>query len=149
MMEFRTRPKSNYLLSAEWQELHVLTTHWQTDMDFFNDELRFLNILFDKYFTTLVDKDNIAKTKEAAANLADVQENQDMLVQRIEKHLHHIQQLMVNPSAHDATTFRTEHAALEDDLSGFAKSFRDVKREVFQLTERIAKIERAKHLITS
>jgi glutaredoxin 2 len=147
-MEFRTRPKSNYLLNAEWQELHILTTHWQSDMDFFKDEFRFMNVLFDKYFTALVDKDNIEKTKQVAANLADVQDRRDALVQRINKHLEHIQQLMTDPFYHDAASFRTEHGVLEDDLTDFIKAFRNVKNEVFQLTERIAKTEKAKHLIT-
>lgn len=147
-MEFRTRPKSNYLLNAEWQELHILTTHWQSDMDFFKDEFRFINVLFDKYFTALVAKDNIEKTKQVATSLADVQDRRDALAQRINKHLEHIQQLMINPTSHDATSFRTEHGVLEDDLADFIKVFRNVKHEVFQLTERIAKTEKAKHLIT-
>lgn len=148
-MEFRSRPKSNYLLNAQWQELHVLTTHWQSDMNFFTDELRFIDILFEKYFTAFVDKDNIGKTKGVAAKLADVKTTRDTLEQRILKHLHHIEELMINPFAHDASAFRNEHAILEDDLAAFAKSFRDVKHEVFQLTEHIAKTERAKHLIAN
>lgn len=147
-MEFRTRPKSNYLLNAEWQELHILTTHWKSDMDFFKDELRFINVLFDKYFTALVDKNNIGRTKEVAVNLANVQDRWDALAQRINKHLEHIQQLMMNPAATDASDFRIEHGVLEDDLSEFTKMFRSVKNEIFQLTERIAKTEKAKHLIT-
>ncbi len=65
-MEFRSRPKSNYLLDAEWQELHALTSHWQSDMIFFSDELRFIDRVIDKYFTSLVDKDHIEITKGVA-----------------------------------------------------------------------------------
>ena len=148
-MEFRTRPKSNYLLNAEWQELHTLTTHWKSDMDFFKDELRFINVLFDKYFTALVDKNNIGRTKEVAANLAIVQDRWDTLAQQIGKQLEHIQQLMIDPASADTKGFRMEHSVLEDDLSEFIKMFRSVKSEIFQLTERIAKTEKAKHLITS
>ena len=147
-MEFRTRPKSNYLLNAEWQELHILTTHWKSDMDFFKDELRFINVLFDKYFTALVDKDNIGRTKEVAADLANVQDQWEALSQRINKHLEHIQQLVINPASTDAADFRMEHGVLEDDLSEFTKMFRSVKNGIFQLTERIAKTEKTKHLIT-
>ena len=70
-MEFRTRPKSNYMLEAEWQELHALTIHWQSDVTFFGDELRFIDLLIDKYFTTLVDKNHIAITKDVTAKLSD------------------------------------------------------------------------------
>ncbi len=148
-MEFRTRPKSNYLLNAEWQELHVLTTHWQSDMIFFEDELRFIDVLFDKYFSALIEKENIEKTKAIAGKLSNVKASRGSLAIRIEKHLHHIEELMINPFPQDASEFRTEHAALEDDLTMFVKSFREMKRELFELTERIARTEKAKHLISN
>jgi hypothetical protein len=64
-------------------------------------------------------------------------------------HMHHIKDLMINPLAHDASSFRKEHEVLEDDLTKFAKSFRQIKHEVFQLTEAIARSEKGKHLISS
>jgi hypothetical protein len=148
-MEFRSRPKSNYLLNAQWQELHALTMHWQSDMSFFKDEFRFIDVLFEKYFTALVDKDNMNKTKALASKLAELRSRRDALEQHILNHLHHIEELMINPFAQDASKFRTEHGVLEDDLATFAKLFRETKQEVFQLTERIARTEKAKHLISN
>ena len=148
-MEFRTRPKSNYLLDAEWQELHALTTHWQSDMVFFGDELRFIDLLIDKYFTSLVDKENIAVTKDVAAKLSDIKKTYESLHQKVLKHLRHIENLMVDPFATDASAFRNEHATLEDELVAFVKNFRDIKQRVFQLTDRVVKTEKQKHLIGS
>ena len=148
-MEFRSRPKSNYLLDAEWQELHALTSHWQSDIVFFGDELRFIDILIDKYFTSLVDKENIAVTKDVAAKLTDIRKTHESLYQKVLKHLRHIENLMVDPFASDASAFRNEHQMLEDELVAFVKGFRDIKNRVFQLTDRIAKTEKQKHLIGS
>jgi hypothetical protein len=148
-MEFRTRPKSNYLHDAEWQELHALTLHWQSDMVFFGDELRFVDLLIDKYFTSLVDKENIAITKDVAAKLSDIKKTYESLCQKVLKHLKHIENLMVNSFAVDASAFRDEHAKLEDELVAFVKSFRDIKHNLFQLTERVIKNEKQKHLIGS
>jgi hypothetical protein len=146
-MEFRSRPKSNYLLDAEWQELHALTTHWQSDMVFFGDELRFIDLLIDKYFTSLVDKENIAVTKDVAAKLSNIRKTYDLLHQKVLEHLRHIENLMVDPFAMDASAFRNEHIMLEDELVTFVKNFRDIKRRVFQLTDRVVKTEKQKHLI--
>jgi len=148
-MEFRSRPKSNYLLDAEWQELHALTSHWQSDIVFFGDELRFIDILIDKYFTSLVDKENIAATKNVAAKLSDIRKTHESLYQKVLKHLRHIENLMVDPFALDAAAFRNEHQMLEDELVAFVKDFRDIKNRVFQLTDRIVKTEKQKHLIGS
>jgi len=148
-MEFRTRPKSNYLLDAEWQELHALTTHWQSDIVFFGDELRFIDLLIDKYFMSLVDKENIAVTKEVAAKLSDIKKIYESLHQKVLKHLRHIENLMVEPFALDASVFRNEHVMLEDELVAFVKNFREIKHRVFQLTDRVVKTEKQKHLIGS
>jgi len=148
-MEFRSRPKSNYLLDAEWQELHALTSHWQSDIVFFGDELRFIDILIDKYFTSLVDKENIAVTKDVAAKLSDIRKKHDSLYQKVLKHLRHIENLMVDPFALDDSAFRNEHQMLEDELVAFVKGFRDIKQRVFHLTDRIVKTEKQKHLIGS
>jgi hemerythrin len=147
VMEFRSRPKSNYLLDAEWQELHALTTHWQSDMAYFGDELHFIDLLIDKYFTSFVDKENIAVTKEVAAKLSDTKKIFESLYQKILNHLRHIEKLMVDPLVSDASAFRNEHATLEDELAAFVKNFRDIKRGVFQLTDRVVKTEKQKHLI--
>lgn len=146
-MELRTRP-SNYLQSAEWQELHVLTSHWQSDMAFFDDELRFIDILFDKYFNALIDPENMDTTKSIAAKLSNLKSSREMLASRIAEHLHNIKELMTNNASQDAVAFREEHGRLEDDLTDFVKTFRAVKRDIFELTERIARTEKSKHLIS-
>jgi hypothetical protein len=146
-MELRTR-QVNYLQSAEWQELHVLTSHWQSDMAFFEDELRFIDVLLDKYFNALIDPENMDATKSIAANLTNLKSNRELMTARIAEHLHHIKTLMTNSSSQDAAAFREEHVRLEDDLTDFVKTFRAVKREIFNLTERIARTEKLKHLIS-
>lgn len=146
-MELRTRP-DNYLQSTAWQELHVLTSHWQSDMAFFADELRFIDVLFDKYFNALIDPENIGKTKAIASRLSNLKNDRETLSSRLAEHLHHIKELMTSTLAKDANIIREEHISLEDDLSEFIKIFRVVKREVFELTERIARTEKARHLIS-
>jgi len=146
-MELRTR-QGNYLQSAEWQELHVLTSHWQSDMAFFEDELRFIDVLLDKYFNALIDPENMDATKSIAAKLSNLKSSREMMTSRIAEHLQHIKALMTNSSSQNAAAFREEHARLEDDLTDFVKTFRAVKREIFELTERIARTEKLKHLIS-
>jgi hypothetical protein len=146
-MELRTQ-QSNYLQSAEWQELHVLTSHWQSDMAFFEDELRFIDVLLDKYFNALIDPENMDSTKSIAAKLSNLKSSREMMTSRIAEHLHHIKALMTNSASQDAEAFREEHARLHDELTDFVKTFRAVKRDIFELTERIARTEKLKHLIS-
>ena len=146
-MELRTRP-DNYLLTAAVQELHVLTSHWQSDMAFFADELRFIDVLFDKYFNALIDPENIGKTKAVASRLTMLKSDREMLSSGISKHLHNLKELITNTPVKDLGILREEHVNLEESLTEFIKKFRVVKREIFELTERIARTEKARHLIS-
>ena len=56
------------------------------------------------------------------------------LLTRVNKHLHHLAELIDNPFAYDSHKFRTEHAQLEDDLVPFVKDFRKNRKEVFTIT---------------
>jgi hypothetical protein len=147
-METRNQPESSYLQNAEWQELHVHTSHWQSDMSFFGDELRFIDTLFDKYFTAFIEGDNMQKTKLAASKVSHVQSDHKKLAEHIADHLRSIEDLIKNPSVENASALRVGHTSLEEDIAEFSKAFKELKREVFDLTERIAKSEKAKHLIS-
>ena len=146
-MELRIRP-DNYLQTAAVQELHVLTSHWQSDMAFFADELRFIDVLFDKYFNALIDPENIGKTKAVASKLSNLKSDREMLSSRISDHLHNMKEFMTNTPQNDLTILRDEHVSLEEALTEFIKNFRVVKREIFEVTERIARTEKARHLIS-
>jgi hypothetical protein len=128
-MELRTRP-DNYLQTAAVQELHVLTSHWQSDMAFFADELRFIDVLFDKYFNALIDPENIGKTKAVASKLSNLKSDREILSSRISDHLHNMKELMTNTPQNDLTILRQEHVSLEEALTEFVKNFRVVKREI-------------------
>ena len=105
-------------------------------------------MLLDKYFNALIDPENMDATKSIAAKLSNLRSSHEMMTSRIAEHLHHIKALMTDSSSQDAAVFREEHARLEDDLTDFVKAFRAIKREIFGLTEHIARTEKLKHLIS-
>ena len=135
MSNFRNRPKDNYIHEADWKSLFVLTEHWKSDMAFYNEDLKFLHHLIDKYFMWISKKDNIDMVREIEVSLIDTDKKCDTLVKRIDTHLHHLAELIDNPFAYDSHTFRTEHEQLEDDLTLFVKQFRANRKEVFAITE--------------
>lgn len=133
MGDFRNRPNGNYIFDANWKELYVLTKHWKSDLLFYKDDLKFLDHLIDKYFIWISKKEysdamrsiekSIIKTDKICANL----------LKRAEKHLTHLAGLMEDPFKYDSNQFRDEHQQLEDDISNFVKTFRDNRKEVFEV----------------
>ena len=135
MSNFRNRPKDNYIHEADWKSLFVLAEHWKSDMAFYNEDLKFLHHLIDKYFMWIAKKDNIDMVREIEVSLIDTDKKCDGLVKKIDTHLHHLAELINSPFAYDSHIFRTEHEQLEDDLTLFVKQFRANRKEVFAITE--------------
>lgn len=147
-MDFRIRPNSNYLLNAEWQELYILTEHWQSDVEFFKDELAFFQRLFDKYFQYLVAEDSVNETRVVAALLEKIKKEYSKLSTQVGRRLTHIGELIKNPFVQNEPQFRTEHMELENKFASFVKRFREVKQKVFAIADHASKVEKGKHLLT-
>lgn len=130
-----------------WARLFVLAEHWQSDMQFFSDELRFLRSLVDKYFLWLIDENHIEATKKMATKLGKIEKNRSRLDLSVGNHLKHLTNLIENPFAHDAQSCKDEHAKLEDWLADFSKDFREVKKGIFQLTEQVMESKKAQYVL--
>ncbi|MCB0402348.1 MAG: hypothetical protein KDD41_09715 [Flavobacteriales bacterium] len=149
MLDFRLRPKAGYIHNAEWEELYVLTEHWKSDMDFYHDEVRFLNKLIAKYFMWLSDGKNIIVVKSLQDELNVLANNKDGLRLLCLKHLRHMEEYVENPFSHDETEFKQEHQLLEDRTARFVKDFKALKRDIFSVTEKVIEDEHLNHLITN
>jgi hypothetical protein len=77
-----------------------------------------------------------------------VQADHQKLTEHIGEHLRSIEDSIKDPSIENASALRVVHASLGEDIAAFFKAFKELKREVFELTERIAKIEKNKHLLS-
>lgn len=135
MSDIRNRPKGSYIHEADWQELHILTEHWKSDLEFYNDDLKFLHHLIDKYFMWISKKENIDMVREIEMGLLEMDNHSSTLLQQVNTHLHHLAELIDNPFAYDSHKFRTEHEQLDDELATFVKVFRKNRKEVFAITE--------------
>ena len=142
MKNFRSRPKANYISDADWQELYVLTEHWISDLSFYSDDLKFMHHLIDKYFIWISKKENIDMVREIEVGLNNMDNQCGSLLDRANKHLHHLAELIDNPFAYDSHKFRAEHEQLEDDLTSFVKDFRKNRKEVFTITKYVVDTEK-------
>ncbi|OGS69746.1 MAG: hypothetical protein A3F91_08420 [Flavobacteria bacterium RIFCSPLOWO2_12_FULL_35_11] len=134
MSDFRNRPNGNYIFDANWKELYVLTKHWKSDLLFYKDDLKFLDHLIDKYFIWISKKEDSDAVRSIEKSIVKTDKICANLLKRTEKHLTHLAGLMEDPFKYDSHQFRTEHQQLEDDITNFVKTFRDNRKEVFEVT---------------
>ena len=141
MTEMRLRPKTDYLNTADWEQLYILTEHWHSDVLFYLDELRFLKKLVNKYFIWITQDENRTKASAIAIDINKAHQEAIWLKDSIEKHLKHISELVKHRLARDDGEFREEHILLEDHMVDYTKLFRKLKGEVFAVTEYIMETE--------
>lgn len=132
----------------EWRKLFAITGHWQSDLKFFADELDFLRSLIDKHFSKLIREEHIDSTKATVSRLGKLENRRFNFEQKIDRHYHHLANLIEDAFPHDALTYREEHAKLEAAMADFVKDFRETKKEVFMLAKQVMDGERTSHLLS-
>ncbi|MCG9971669.1 hypothetical protein [Christiangramia crocea] len=145
---FRSRPKDDYILETNWEELYVLTRHWVSNLEFYKDDLKFFRHLIDKYFIWINEKEHQVKAESIRNGVIKLTRQSNDLIKETLKHLGHIKDIMEDPFTHDSQRFREEHQGLEDKISEFIKSCRTQRRELFSITEHIVENDRLGEIIT-
>lgn len=137
MNDFRNRPNGTYILDANWHELYVLTKHWESDLLFYKDDLNFLDNLIDKYIIWISKKEDMEAVWGIEKSIAETNKKCAVLLQKVNKHLTYLVNLMENPFKYDAHKFRANHQQLENNIINFVKVFRNNRNEVFKITSHV------------
>ena len=148
-MQLGIRPKSDFMNTASWEQLYVITEHWQSDQEFYADEIRFMQDLISKYFMLLVKEESSARLQQLTSRMLAIDKDHRLLKIKTTRHLTHIAGLAKNSFVHDEQEFRNEHASLEDLFVKFVNDFKALKKDVFKVTEHILHNEKLKHLLGS
>lgn len=127
--------------NEEWARRFVLTEHWQSDLKFFKDELRFLHRVIKRFLLWLNEDENILRTRSLVNRITEAEKIRQGLDDQVSKHMVHMREVMENPFAHDESRVREEHQDLERDFTLFVKNFRGLKELVFEDAERVIEQE--------
>jgi hypothetical protein len=147
--EMRIRPKSDFLHRASWEELYVLTEHWESEVLFYRDEIRFLNNLIGKYFIWITKEGKVTKVQSLVNRLSKLHTRQEDIAHLIKKHLTRLELLMENAFTRDESKFREEHVRLEEQMTELSRELRKVKKEVFAVSGEIMESEKFQSLVPS
>lgn len=123
--------------TQELESMYTLSEHWRSDLDFFRDERNFLRKLVDRYILWLTDDNNIADARGVFSRLVQLEARRLSIEKQVAAHLSRLTDLLQNPFAHDHQESRDDHRKIEDAIAEFTNLFRDLKKDVFVLTEKV------------
>lgn len=126
-LEFRFRPKGEYVMQAPMQELYLLAEHYKKELSFYAEEIRFFEKLIVTYNPAA--NVNLAKMEQLAKNAGALMRN---ILTQIDEHLKHIEETVNKPGDSEVEqVVREEHIMMEDTLTTFIDSFRTLKTAFF------------------
>lgn len=131
--------KSNYLHQSSWEQLFVITEYWQSDLDYFKDELHFLKRIIEKNYPQLAKHKSIVSLKPLDEHFIHLDKTVNELSQSFKKHRGHIEELIENPFAYDGNKFKNEHQILENKFASFVVEFQLEKKQIYRVIEKIMK----------
>lgn len=137
----------DFLEDGPWDELYVLTEHWQSDLEFYRDDLRFLHHLIDKYFIWITRQENLDRVRKLKTALQKITAKAKDLLEKVGKHRVQIGYLVVDTSQADAGIIEMEHEHLEEEIAQFVKAFRENRKEIFAMTEYVIDSEELAHIM--
>lgn len=137
MSTFKDRMRSFPDQSTNWEQLYVLTEHWKSDMQFYADDLHFLNNLIDKYYIWIDHKDHLRDMNKSRSELQTLQKKARDLQDKVGKHMVQLGYMVENPRRGDAGVIFKEHIHLEETLTDFHKKFNTLRKVIRAKTEKL------------
>jgi len=119
------------------EQWYILSNHWQSDLEFFEQDLHFLHHLIDNYLLWITLPENLEAVKAIENNLLALQRKCSALLEKVKVHRSVLAALIQKPDRSGQTELGEAHAALEQELASFVKHYRQNRLETFKVTEYI------------
>lgn len=121
--------------AVPWESLYAITRHWQSDLQFYRDEIRFLRNLTDKRLVWVSDDQLIVKLRTVGNTLTELTLERQELEKKLTEHFKRVSAADAARLDQALSDFQIEHALLEEDFATFTRKFRNLKKSLFVLAE--------------
>ena len=122
-------------LSSELQELYLKTKHWISDVEFVENELRFLKLLFSKKFPQVFKSADFEDIAELLKKIDKIDTTLPKLKSNILVYMNTLESLIVEVKQNMDVSLIENHTKLEFELNGVLQAFQNLKGMVFFLTK--------------
>ena len=151
IMEMLYRPLGDSFDQAPLQELHRATLLWNSELDFWMEELNFFRSLIGEHFRQMITDSHFIHTQELVKMITNLRET---IVPEIQtdllNHEKHLAAILENPFSYEINDpdepqadlpYREEHKRLEQAIIAVMKALKALKREMFSYAENILREE--------
>ena len=141
-MESKLLSSTGFTHELSVEELYVLTTHWLSDISFFEQEISYFQSLITRYFLPNLSEENMLLIKSLENHFQSLNVRKEQIQADILAHQQELSALLDKSHVENEEHFNVLHSQLEVKLFDFIKALRQVKLEFFNATKFTGKARR-------
>ena len=141
-MESKLLSSTGFTHELGVEELYVLTTHWLSDISFFEQEISYFQSLITRYFLPNLSEENMLLIKSLENHFQVLSGRKEQIQTSILAHQQELSALLDKSHVENEEHFNVLHSQLEVKLFDFIKALRQVKLEFFNATKFTGKARR-------
>lgn len=141
-MESKILSSTGFLHEFSIEELYVLTTHWLSDISFFEQEINYFQSLIKRYFLPVVEEQNVMLIQSLASHFESLDLRKEQLKNSIIQHQQHLSTFLDTSPVENEAHLNVLHSNLEAKLFEFIRTLRQIKLEFFNATKFSGKVKK-------
>ena len=129
------------------QELHNDSKIWISEINFINDEMRFLEHLLSSKYIDCLSSGLYKKIEISVKKISEEKKVGKTLLELILKQENIMSQLIKNDSVTSNKNFLETHNKLETEIDDYIKKYKRLKKQIFEIVEKVMKKKEQKKLL--
>jgi len=115
-------------------KLYDQNKFWLSEINFLDDEIKFITDLLDKFFITLIQDKFVNRIQLIKGQLISLGYVKNNIKQDIIRHQIHIEEKINSKAAKSQIFLEMEDARIADELKDIHKNFKHIKTDIFAIT---------------
>lgn len=137
METFKSRLQKGIIKPADWEEIYILTRHWKDDLEFYQNDLKFLQGLIKRYAIWIKSGENSRAANALLSDLQKLTNDSKLILQKIQDHLENLSSLIQGSNSLSTEVILEDQENLENKITDFIKGFRKNRQQVYLVSEKI------------
>ena len=126
---------------------HDQSIQWLDEVEFSQDEQKFLENLLSSHFLDLSSPKLMEPTKKVIQKLKDIEKTGVELLKKVKSHNNHLGELVERNELILEEIVKSEHKKIQKEIENYALKFKYIKKKIFGIVKDIMKAHKQKLLI--
>ena len=134
-MDTKIFSSTGFMHEFSTEELYVLTTHWISDIVFFEQEIHYFQSLITRYFLPQLQDDHVLLIHSLQHQLSKLDTKKSTLRADIIEHQTKLSSMLDKNNFETEAYLNAQHSKLEGQIFDFVRHLRQIKLEFFNATK--------------